>query len=307
MLKDFVKRWMLPPGVSDLIYQSVISGGAETKKSPEAPEKSVHSPQMQSLLGRNEALKGRHMDERCFILCNGPSVNKQNLLPLKDEVVFSVSSGYLHKDYAAIRPRYHCTPHITYTKLKTKEVTIESFREMDEKTLDTELFFSLNEEPLIRTNNLFKDKMVYYLDTTNNSLEEGTEIPDITKTIYQIQSVPIMCIQIAMYMGFKTIYLLGCEHDSIITNKYTYSFEPTILKDKSTVVDSDGTKNFPYHLRIKSLHRLFHNYEIVHKVADANDINIYNATADGILDEFERVDYNSINFGSKQEISDKKL
>ncbi|MFT6869716.1 MAG: hypothetical protein ACJA2L_000969 [Polaribacter sp.] len=39
---------------------------------------------------------------------------------------------------------------------------------------------------------------------------------DLTKSIYRFQNISILSIQIAIYMGFKEIYLVGLDHDWIL-------------------------------------------------------------------------------------------
>src|SRR6266699_6320133 len=104
---------------------------------------------MQRLAAPNAALRSRHEGARGFVLCNGPSVAQQNLRPLADEIVFSVSSGYLHPDYDRIKPRYHCVPQITYGRLTEQDV-VGWFEEMHARIGNAELFLSATEEPLVR-------------------------------------------------------------------------------------------------------------------------------------------------------------
>ena len=44
-----------------------------------------------NLLQNNKKLKNKHKGQRCFVLCNGPSVAGQDLSPLKNEVVITVA------------------------------------------------------------------------------------------------------------------------------------------------------------------------------------------------------------------------
>jgi hypothetical protein len=286
-VKEFVKEWLLPPAVLAMILRLHNSG---TLRHSQAPL----SPATQGILGKNRVYKDRHKGERCFIICNGPSVNKQNLLPLKDEIVFSVSNGYHHKHYPIIKPRYHCTPQITYTELFTKEVTIEWFKEMDSKILNAEIFLSISEEPVVRENKLFVEKIVNYVSFSGEFDETQPDIFDITRELPPVQSVPIMCLMIAMYMGFTRIYLLGVEHDEIRTGKYAYFYEPTVLKDRAGDVDSDGNSTAPFSTLVQAYYNLFKSYRIINNIARENGIQIFNATFGGVLDVFERVELASL-------------
>ncbi|HSI43284.1 MAG TPA: hypothetical protein VK949_02995, partial [Methylotenera sp.] len=176
-----------------------------------------------NILARNKSLKNiAEKKSRCFILCNGPSVKKQNLLPLKNELVFSVSSGYLHEQYSAIQPHFHCVPQITYGVMSEQDV-VDWFIEMDKHLGDSaQLILSISEFDLIQRNQLFKNRKIYYLNLGRLIKDNEKNIIDITKISPVISSVPIMSLIVAMYMGYKEIYLLGTEHDSFKSNQYKY-------------------------------------------------------------------------------------
>lgn len=288
LTKEFFKNWLLPPAVLSMILKILNSGAVLRNRSK------LISLEKQVILEKNRVYKDRHKGERCFIVCNGPSVNKQNLLPLKDEIVFFVSSGYHHNDYNIIKPRYHCTPQLTYTEVFTKEVAIEWFKEMDSKILNAEIFLSISEEPLVREYKLFLHKTVKYLSFTGQLDERHTGLIDITQEVPPIQSVPIMCLMIAMYMGFTRIYLLGVEHDEIRTGEYTYFYEPTVLKGTYKFVDSDGNDTVPFSTYLQVYYNLFKSYKIINNEARENGIQIFNATIGGVLDVFERVELESL-------------
>lgn len=48
---------------------------------------------------------------------------------------------------------------------------------------------------------------------------------DLTLKTMSVQSVPIMCLELAIYMGFSEIYLIGTEHDALTTNQYKYFYD----------------------------------------------------------------------------------
>ena len=241
----------------------------------------------------NRRFYKKHHGQRCFILCNGPSVLKQNLLPLRNEVVMSVSSGYLHKDYMDIGPAYHFLPSLTYG-LMTEQDFVAWFNEMDEKLGKAEVFLASTEYQLVKRHSLFAKRTVNYLHTVGQFEHVSSRIIDITGTVPVIGSAPIMCLIAALYMGFKEIYLLGTDHDSLITREYKYSFEPTLLKGKDPSVDNAGKIRVPLYDELKAYLVLWEQYRHVKSIAQENGICIYNASAGGILDEFPRVELEKV-------------
>ena len=136
--------WLLPPAVFRLL----------THYKPTA----VHFYlKHREVLRTNCQLKNRHIGERCFILCNGPSVNEQDVRPLRGETVFSVSNGYRHPDYQAISPKYHCIPQITYASLPP-EKAVEWLKEMDRSIGGAEIFLDGQEWSLVQQQHLFSGR-----------------------------------------------------------------------------------------------------------------------------------------------------
>lgn len=249
---------------------------------------------IRAVISGNADLKDKHCNARFFILCNGPSVKKQNIRLLKGELVISVSSGYLHPDYAEIAPKYHCVPQITYG-LMTREDVIAWFREMHDRLGAATLLLSDTEEPLVREEGLFPGRKVRYvhLEGVFSDLPPQT-IPDLTAAIPGVQSVPILALMLAMYMGGDKLYLLGTDHDHFRSGEYKYFYEPTVLKGKDVFVDDKGKLRGGWFAEFCALAVLWSQYQNIEEIAANNDIEIFNATHGGELDVFPRVELSSL-------------
>ena len=276
-LKETIRYWLLPDGVADTLRKV----------------RSAH-PKNRILCGPNTRFKNMYQGERCFILCNGPSVLKQDLSPLKSEIVFSVSNGYLHKDYLAIQPKYHCIAQLSYNKYMRPDDIITWFKEMHPNLGTAELFLNVSEEPMIRKNRLFSGRKINYFYSGFSRNENHEDIIDISKMVPSVTTVPVLCMMIAMYMGFNKIYLLGVDNDFWKIKEYKYSFEPTILKGKDISADSDGKLSDPMYYQFSAFATLLKQYWHMHNIARSNNISIFNATAGGALEEFERAKFESL-------------
>lgn len=242
-----------------------------------------------ALTARNADLRNRHAGARCFILCNGPSVKKQNIRPLKGEIVISVSNGYHHPDYAEIAPAYHCVPQITYGLL-TRADTIAWFREMHEGIGNATLILSQTEAALVREESLFPGRDVRYVYLSRDFSAYPTDsIPDLAGAIPGVQSVPIMALMAGMYMGCTELYLLGTDLDHFRLGEYKYFYEPTVLRGKDPSADEQGKLRLGWYEEFSALAALWGQFRSVKQIAVANGRAIYNATAGGELDEFPRV------------------
>lgn len=268
--------WILPPNVFQLL----------TRYRPSAVRFALTH---RNVLRANKSLLNRHRGERCFILCNGPSVKQQDIRPLKNEIVFSVSNGYLHPDFGEIRPRYHCVPQITYAKM-TPELTVRWFREMHARLLDAELFLDQQEWALVQQHGLFAGRQVKYICAGRNYfLKNPISIPALDGIVPRAQTVPIMAILIALYMGFKNIYLLGVDHDWFVKKEYRYFFEPGLLAGMDLGVRPDGKLETTLWDELPAVSKVWSQYRSVKLMAREAGATIYNATYGGMLDEFERI------------------
>lgn len=272
----------------------------EERTKPERERALAEYDRIQALTSRNADLKDSHRGARIFVLCNGPSVRKQNIRPLKDEIVISVSSGYLHSDYAEIAPRYHCVPQITYG-LMTRNDVIAWFREMHDRLGEATLILSETEEALVREEGLFAGRDVRYVDLKArfSDLPPGA-LPDLTTAIPRVQSVPILALMLAMYTGGDKLYLLGTDHDHFRSGEYKYFYEPTVLRGKDISVDERGKLRSGWFEELSGLTALWSQYRSIKEVAARNNIEIFNATQGGELDEFPRVELDSL-FSSGKE------
>lgn len=253
--------------------------------------KPVPAPLPHELLDGNRHLKDIHAGQRCTILGNGPSVKELDLGQLAGQIVISVSNGYLHRDFSCIAPRYHCVPQITYGRM-TEEDVVLWFREMHENLGQAELFLNETEADLVRRHALFEGRKVHYL-AFRESFDEvsHTERPDLADGIPRIESVPIMALMVAMYLGFKKVGLLGVDHDHFKSRTYIYAFEVGVQAGKDFSVSTSGAVQTAWHDEFQSLARLWRQYRVLRKIAATNGIEIVNATPGGELDEFPRVEY----------------
>lgn len=252
--------------------------------------KPLHNIRNLQLIRQNKRFHDIHKGQRCFIVCNGPSINRQDLLLLKNEIVFCVSNGYLHKDYKELAPKYYCIPSITYDGVAHEDI-IAMLKGIEKSLNNTVLFTSIFDRSFFTTNNLFINKNINYLLFAKDATASSAKIPDISSAVFSVRTVPVMCILIAMYMGFKEIYLLGTEYDKIMTGRYTYFY------GKGNDYNGhmrDGENIQPLCEQFDGYSKTWKQWRYLKDIAQKNNIKIYNATLGGILDEFERVNYEQI-------------
>ena len=237
----------------------------------------------------NQEYKDAHAGKTCYIVCNGPSIARQDLRKLAGNIVFSVSNGYRHEHYSIYQPQYHCLPQVTRERLTEDEI-VEWFKEMDERIGDAVLFLSDTERELVSRHELFQKRKFSYVRLSPHISLDDTRC-DISRSIPRPQSVPVMCIMIALYMGFKNIVLLGVDHDFFLTGEYKYFYREhsPVLLGKLGGVDSRDRVTDDRYTQFCQLKTLWEQYLALRKIANKRGVNILNATDGGALDVFPRI------------------
>ena len=226
-------------------------------------------------------------------MASGPSIREQNLKLLRGETCISVSNSFVHEDYSIIQPRYHCVPDIAGHSHITEDDTVRWFREMEKATCDAVLFISYRDRELIQTHGLFTDRHVHYVYFFGSWDRMDSDI-DLTGPLPRVQSVSVMAISLAVFMGFSRIYLLGCDHNWLNhfgTSQHFYESKDHAIMSRPNYNEWADT-DVEEHLAIYKT--LWGQYKKIRSLAAARCIQIYNATPGSMLDVFPRVKYESL-------------
>jgi hypothetical protein len=100
-------------------------------------------------------------------------------------------------------------------------------------------------------------------------------------------TVTYSCIQIAAYMGFSEIILLGVDNNFPFGTRLNGEM---IYND----VHSHFNNDYKSTVYIPTIDRINLAYESAREYCDTHNIKILNATRGGRLDAFERVDFESL-------------
>ena len=276
---QFAKRWLLPPGVVDFTND----------KRSQLQFYFGHSAGERNLLRQSAVLKDRHIGQRCFVLGAGSSVSSQDLQKLKGEFVISVSNTFVHPDIAMIRPKYHVTPSIIggHGSLYESEKFVKWLREMEAATHDSEMIFYIGDKPLIEANGLFRGRPIHWVRYASYSGYMDGPI-DLAR-LPPVWSVSETAITLAVYMGFKNIYLLGIDHDWFngpLIYFYNHKTQHVLKPDQEKLGWADAEFQMRRHADI------FKRYKYLFGIKH----NIFNANSNPkhYLDIFPKVDFDSL-------------
>ncbi len=241
-------------------------------------------------LKKNIELKDKYNNERIFILGSGSSILLYDLKVLSNECVMTQNSFHMHNDISDINPTFHCV--VPYYQSENEiSVWVDYIADMKAKMPDSLFIWGLNTKALIDKYHEDISAKSYYVRTKYDLLTLKKAKVNISKTIMSIPTVLTQCLSVAIYLGFKEIYLLGFDLDQIChTNDQTYGrfygmskiTETEFEKDANQRLDQETTDGwYTWWLMNKQFFLIKH-------FADQNNINIVNGTKGGILSYFKR-------------------
>lgn len=211
--------------------------------------------------------KDIHKGERCFIIGTGPSLRMEDLEMIKGEYSFSVNSIVLSFEDTSWRPTYYAIgDSFGYEKLK------DAIREANMPTI----FCGVS-------NKIMTPKMdVDFIPYPVNLLDHGKMLTehlnafsgDSFKVAYDGHSITYTTMELAVYMGFKEIILLGidCDYSKAVNHVKAYSVQ--------------GDVNAAYLMR--------ESYKVAERYTREHGVKILNATRNAKLDVFEKVNLEEI-------------
>ena len=143
-----------------------------------------------------------------------------------------------------------------------------------------------------------------YYEFIKREFEPKTKLPlfsaDCSKQIYASGTVTYSMLQLAVYMGFQEIYLLGIDMSYSVERYKDGRVQMNVKNNHSTLTEKEETKfkediisahGYSY---IADVDMQLDGYKAAKEYAEKNGIKIYNATRGGKLEIFERVDFDSV-------------
>ena len=221
-----------------------------------------------------QTLKGIHKGKRCFIVGTGPSLLLEDLELIKNEISFTVNSGCLAYEKTAWRADYFVAmdgaAQIFFDKICEKNMPV---------CLVSRYINYKNNENVIK---LPIDASMNFNIASWRSRVFPKLFPigpfsgDLSKICYSGKTVIYSCIEIAAYMGFSEIVLLGvdCNYENGKTHSEIMRYDID-EKGLQMVVNSSGQL---MRIQLNSLAKSISN----------KDFKVYNASRGGKLECFER-------------------
>lgn len=226
-----------------------------------------------------KSLKNTKKGKRCFIIGNGPSLTPKDLDKLINEDTFAFNRIYYLFDRTKWRPTYYMCVDADVLEMNAKEIS----------DLDLPCILLGKKIRNERRDNvhLICDYAPFKLNKWDYTTPFVSE--DVSRYFCSCYTVTFEALQLALYMGYEEIYLLGVDHN------YSVKVSPS-----GKVSRDDSVKDYFEGLYKTDITMM--NYEATTAAFQAvldycrrtNKARIYNATRGGKLEIFERVSFDKV-------------
>lgn len=224
---------------------------------------------------------------RCFIVGTGPSLTLDDLRKLENEVVFGANSlctikfaeeKFKMANLSSRKPWYYgFQDDEVYLKYGN---IIESMNQ-DCVFYNTDVLYRIGKKNF----HIWNSAIPFHADYHKHSFRYGRELKtgfskNAAFGVHDGYTILYSLLQIAVYMGYEEIYLLGtdCNYDQ--------------KNQHSTLAKKDNVNSGIY--KTLAGPSMIASYEVAKKYADKHGIKIYNATRGGMLEVFPRVDLDEV-------------
>lgn len=224
--------------------------------------------------------QNKYSGKRIFLIGTGPSLTEEDVLRLKDEYTFSVNSFVLAMKDMHFEPTFY----------GFIDGQVMDFWGEDVLAIDKSTIFYTCKSPIKKTmvNKLRQKANAYEFLQKDckvwtdfvKKLPKGFS-KDISREVYWGYTCMYSMMQIIAYMGFSEVYLLGMD---CIYAPGKRDFRD--CRDEKEIQNGTyGGGTVPGFIKA---------WEAVERYTRNMDIKIYNATRGGMLEVFERVDFDKI-------------
>lgn len=219
---------------------------------------------------RLQMYNNKHVGERCFIIGNGPSLRKMDISPLKHEYTFGLNRIYLLFDSIGFATTYF---------VSVNKYVIEQCAEEIVK-LPCPKFISWHARHLIP----FSPDMMFL----PSIMRPGFCTDITTQGIWEGATVTYVAMQIAYYMGFRQVILIGVDH-SFQTKGQPHQLITSEGNDPNHFHPEYFGKGFRWQL--PDLETSEFAYRLAKRQFELAGREILDATVGGKLQVFPNVDY----------------
>lgn len=228
-------------------------------------------------------LHNKHEGQRCVIIGNGPSLKEMNLNLLKDEITFGVNAIFYAFDWIDFFPTYYVVEDRLVAEDNKK--VINNLEGMT-KIFPEDLRYCLQGD----SETIFINFDRYYSDYPSPDFPKFGL--DALNKLYWGGTVTYLNLQLAYYMGFEEVYLIGMDMNYQIPS---YA-DRNVITSKNADLNHFHPEYFGPGKRWHQpkVERMFATLRFANEIYLSDDRKIFNATDGGKLELYPRVNYERV-------------
>lgn len=228
---------------------------------------------------RNNSKLRQDRDGICFVIGNGPSLKNVNLSLIEGNTSITVN-GFYFSD-TLFKSDYHVLVDPAYKEKEYSEAIEKAVKN------NPNLKFIVRQEIESEVNKITKNQNEIIPILANHSLVGSNIEIDMTKEMTGSINVIPVAIECAMYMGFKTICLLGCDFSLYTQTKGLHYYDKEEIENKRGNYEDIEGSNVGNLIRCALVHKQHYCLE---KKAKEIGIQIFNATKESLIDAYDFID-----------------
>lgn len=223
---------------------------------------------------RIEEMHNKHAGERCVLLANGPSLARTDLARAKSETTIGMNRIYLNFDRMGFATSYY---------VAINELVLRQFgHEIASLSMPKFLNWNIRSHfPQCASHDHFHFLRLRF------GLYDAFSV-DLLQPLDSGGTVTFVALQLAYYMGFKQVILVGLDH------RFSSQGEPNKMEQRKHAKDADHfhPNYFPAGSlwQLPDLHRSELGYQLAREAFEADGREILDATIDGACRVFSKVD-----------------
>jgi len=254
------------------LFNALREGRDAAVRAAQWPLAALH-PWRRDSIARLSDLRDQHRGKRCFLIGNGPSLRQTDLSRLRNEITLGTNRIYLAFPDIGFTTSYY---------LSVNDLVIEQCAS-DINQLPMPRFISWRARKWLRP-----QENLFFIHTTYTGEKFAR---DIRGRIWEGGTVTYTSLQVAFYLGFEQVILVGVDHNYVTQGK----------PNETVVSEGDDPNHFHpgyfgkgYRWQLPDLIQWEEAYRLARRTYEAAGRSVVDATIGGKLRVFPKVDYDSL-------------